>query len=81
MRFCGDGDDHLIETAPRACARHVREAGASGVLKLFASGGLDVRARALVEQIVECDDMWNFISNLTQRTSYQACATRSTAIS
>lgn len=72
-RFCGDADDHLVETAPRVCARHVREAGARGILAPFASGGLDVRSRSLVEQLAACEQVWQFIRGFdASNVSYQA---------
>lgn len=72
-RFCGDADDHLVETYPHNCAKHVQTAGASGVLAPFASGGLDVRARSLVEQIAKCEEIWDFIRGFdVTNVSYQA---------
>ena len=56
-KFCGDADDHLLSSFPRVCAR----AAPGGVLAPFASGGLDIRSRALAERIARCDELWEFV--------------------
>lgn len=57
-RFCGDADDHLLSGVPGTCARAAR---AGGTLSPFASGGIDIRSRALAARLSACHELWQFI--------------------
>lgn len=70
-KFCGDLDDHLLSPTPRVCAR----ASPSSVLAPFASGGLDIRSRGLVETTASCEELWRFVSGYdpTNASYYVSC--------
>lgn len=55
-KFCGDGDALLTATRV-GCGR----AAQLGTLAPFASGGLDIRSRALAEDFRRCDPLWQFV--------------------
>ena len=56
-KFCGDGDAMLLDTTPHACTRQAQH----GTLAPFASGGLDIRSRALAERLSVCTALWAFV--------------------
>lgn len=64
-KFCGDADDHLLSTFPRVCSREAK----NGVLAPFASGGLDIRSRALAERLATCELLTDFLRGYDLRNS------------
>lgn len=62
-KWCGDIDDHLLSTSPAGCARQAERGGEQGrpLLAPYASGGVDIRSRALAQQSVACDAPWEYI--------------------
>ena len=62
-KWCGDIDDHLSSPAPASCARQAERAvGGWPLLAPFASGGLDIRSRALAQHAAACDLPRQYIS-------------------
>ena len=64
-KFCGDADDNLLSPIPRVCASGAR----NGILSPFASGGLDVRSRSLIERLVHCEQLWAYVRNFDLRNA------------
>ena len=57
--FCGVGDDVMSTPLP-----HCRRGwSADAVAAPFASGGLDVRSRALAERMASCDPLWTYLDH------------------
>ena len=64
-RHCGIGDDLMLRQAP-SCNR------GRGVMSPYASGGLDIRSRAIVELVAGCDGMRVYLSGFERlNVSYQ----------
>ena len=71
-KFCGDGDDLLLRSETRSlCGK----SSLSGTVAPFASGGLDIRSRSLVEALSECAELWEFVKgfNPTNQSYGASC--------
>ncbi|KAL1523595.1 hypothetical protein AB1Y20_018531 [Prymnesium parvum] len=66
-RYCGGGDGSLRGGAP--CGAAAR----GEVIAPFASGGLDVRSRALAERLAACDSVWEHVRRAEPSRAAGAC--------